>query len=191
MIKRRIVWAFTLCIALGLGVVEGQGGSGSEPIAGELPDTHQTRAMTPAERRQFIGATKTYQEKLGRKVERMLRSAQQSGDEMRITCLQDKAVSVREQGNSLQDRVKEYEAAPDNEKSSKFGAISVIAQRLSLIETEATECVGETFFVTATTELVTVQAPLTATYDPYMEPPPLELESPEAPFIPPPESPIF
>ncbi|MEM9861394.1 MAG: hypothetical protein AAF938_07250 [Myxococcota bacterium] len=126
-------------------------------------------------------------DQLSRRVTAMLDEARQDRDIIRVTCLNDKLTQINANLRTLTTRLDNLEAAVQSQDSDRggheFTVITVLDQKLGLLEREAGQCIGEDIFETGATTVTTEIEDGAPTIDPAVLP-----DVPRAPvedFIPP------
>lgn len=188
------IFASLTLVATGFGFAGAQGRSDS--AEGEPGDERSEVAvrrranLNPAE--QLAEAERVGEEaqQLSRRVSAMLDEARQDRDIIRVTCLNDKLTQINANIRTLENRTDNLQASVDSADRDRggheFTVISVLDQKLNLLEREASQCIGEDIFETGATTVTTEIDEGTPTDDPTAIPatPP----SSPVPYIPPPAS---
>ena len=193
--SRRLRVFITIFASLTL-VATGFGFAGAQEEEAEPGDERSEVAvrrranLNPAE--QLIEAQRVGEEaqQLSRRVSAMLDEARQDRDIIRVTCLNDKLTQINANIRTLENRTDNLQASVDSADRDRggheFTVISVLDQKLNLLEREASQCIGEDIFETGATTVTTEIDEGTPTDDPTVIPatPP----SSPVPYIPPPAS---
>lgn len=128
---------------------------------------------------------------ISRRIQAMLAQARRDKDIIRVTCLNDKLTQVDANLRTLQERIGNLQAAVQSSDTDRrdheYTVITVLAQKFTVLEQEANQCVGQDIFETGATRVVTQISPTTPEENPNQlnKTPGME----EIPFIPPPISP--
>ena len=190
------VFASLTLVGTGFGFADAQGrdGGGERRSQGEANSSEvavRRRAnLNPAE--QLAEAQRVGEEaqQLSRRVSSMLDEARQERDIIRVTCLNDKLTQINANIRTLENRTDNLQASVDSADTDRggheFTVISVLDQKLNLLEREASQCIGEDIFETGATTVTTEIDEGSPTDDPTVIPatPP----SSPVPYIPPPAS---
>lgn len=198
----RVLYGVLLSIALvatGFGFALAQDGqSAVQPGAGENSDA----ALQLERQANLSGPEQLAQAELisnnaaqvARRVQQMLDEARGEGDMVRITCLDDKLTQVNsaarilgERSGALNDAV---QANNGPLRNHEFIVISVLGQRLQLLEQEANQCVSAEIFEVGESLVTTTIEEETPAEDPTITPTPPELPFPGS-ILPPPASPFM
>ncbi|MFW6067493.1 MAG: hypothetical protein ACOC97_04085 [Myxococcota bacterium] len=127
---------------------------------------------------------------ISRRVQSMLDQARRERDIIRVTCLNDKLTQVNANLRTLEERIGNLQAAAEandgDRRNHEYTVITVLAQKLSVLEQEANQCIGQDIFETGATRVVTDIDPATPDEDPTQLD---ETPDVDVPFIPPPLSP--
>ena len=187
------IFASLTLVATGFGFAgaQGRGNSDGEPGDERSEVAVRRRAnLNPAE--QLAEAERVGQEaqQLSRRVSAMLDEARQDRDIIRVTCLNDKLTQINANIRTLENRIDNLQASVDSADRDRggheFTVISVLDQKLNLLEREASQCIGEDIFETGATTVTTEIDEGTPTDDPTVIP--LTPPSSPVPYIPPPAS---
>jgi hypothetical protein len=184
----------SLVTSLGLAVVVGglavaQEG-GAPPPPGSDPDLQAAQHLSGPEQ---LAEAKRVQERginISRRIQSMLDMARREQDIIRITCLNDKLTQVNANIRTLEQRVANLQEAADandaDRRNHEFTVVNVLAQKLSVLEQEANQCIGQDIFETGATRVTTDVDPSAPDEDPTLieEAPDIDI-----PYIPPPLSP--
>ena len=189
----------TLIAACGLLLVTGglrfasaqsDGAEGTDVDAAGEVGVERRASLTPAEQLaeaqeiQESGAT------LSRRVSAMLDEARQDRDIIRVTCLNDKLTQINANLRTLSSRIENLEASVEASDTDRGGheytVITVLNQKLQVLDQEASQCIGEDLFETGATTVTTEIDPGTPSDDPGILPP--EVPTSPVPYIPPPAS---
>lgn len=173
-----------LLFASGLGYANAQDdGSASEVDVPRTANVGPAEQVARAQEIQTSGAT------LSRRVSAMLDEARQERDIIRVTCLNDKLTQINANTRSIDDRVSNLESMSEAGDTSggahEFTVITVLGQKLQVLDQEASQCIGEDLFETGATTVTTEVDPGTPTEDPGVVP---TTPASPIPYIPPPAS---
>jgi hypothetical protein len=158
-----------------------------DPGAAAAPERQLSGPEQQAEAERVLDSAMT----LSKRIQSMLDMARRDRDIIRITCLNDKLTQVNANIGTLEERVANLrDASQSNDtdrRNHEFTVVSVISQKMSLLEQEANQCVGQDIFETGATRIITEVDPASPDEDPsrLADAPDIDL-----PFIPPPLSPM-
>ncbi|MEM6960717.1 MAG: hypothetical protein AAF355_02965 [Myxococcota bacterium] len=128
-------------------------------------------------------------EQISRRVSLMLNESRREQDIIRVTCLNDKLAQINANRQAIRARQESLRTAIDqggDQRNHHFTILSVLAQKLDVLEQEANQCIGTDLYDTGATQVTTSVDPSTPAERPgtVAGPPSVAI-----PFIPPPESP--
>jgi hypothetical protein len=93
---------------------------------------------------------------LSQRVSQMLDEARRETDMIRVTCLNDKLTQVNANLRTAQSRLAALQKAPDKEqRDHEYTVLSVLGQKLQVLDQEANQCVGQDLYETGPTKIVT------------------------------------
>jgi hypothetical protein len=174
---------------LGLGFAVAQEG-GSE-ASGEL-SARRRAEVSPNEQlaqgRQVVVRGEAQSLRIGG----MLDQARRQTDIVRVDCLDDKLTQTNQNVRSARDHVGQLETAQqlnDTQRSNhEYTMLTVLGQNLSELDRQASGCIGQDLYNTASTQIVTTIDPSVPDEDPTAVPIPPDTT---VPTIPPPSSPTM
>jgi hypothetical protein len=95
-------------------------------------------------------------ETTGRSVRRMLDEARKAADIIRVTCLNDKLTQINANLKTAQSRLTALQAAVDpDRRAHEYTVLSVLGQKLQVLDREAQQCVGQGMYDTGETKVIT------------------------------------
>jgi len=95
-------------------------------------------------------------ETLSQRVTQMLGDARRESDMIRITCLNDKLTQINANLRTAQARQSSLQHAVDaDQRSHELTVLTVLGQKLQVLEQEANQCVGQDLYDTGTTKVTT------------------------------------
>ena len=95
-------------------------------------------------------------ESTGRSVRRMLEVARKAADIIRVTCLNDKLTQINANLKTAQSRLTVLQAAVDpDRRAHEYTVLSVLGQKLQVLDREAQQCVGQGMYDTGETKVIT------------------------------------
>jgi signal transduction histidine kinase len=116
------------------------------PAVASSPAEQQSAAETIVER----GAN------LSQRVSQMLDEARRESDIIRITCLNDKLTQVNANLRTAQSRLTSLQKALDSEqRNHELTVLSVLGQKLQVLDQESNQCVGQDLYETGPTKITT------------------------------------
>jgi hypothetical protein len=93
---------------------------------------------------------------IAKSVRTMLESARKDADIIRITCLDDKLTQVNANLRSAETRLEALRKAVDADlRMHEYTVLSVLGNKLQVLDQEAHQCVGESMYETGETTIVT------------------------------------
>jgi hypothetical protein len=118
----------------------------------------------------------------------MLEAARKDADIIRITCLDDKLTQINANLRTAETRLDALKKAVDaDRRMHEYTVLSVVGQKLQVLDQEARQCLGESTYetgeTTVTTEIDTSMLP----FEEHPSTPPVVLP-PSLPTLPPPAS---
>ncbi len=176
-------------VGTGFGLADAQD-DGSETAEESGVDVRRRANLNPQEQLGEAQRIVTDGEQLSRRVSSMLDEARQERDIIRVTCLNDKLTQINANLSTLNQRVENLEASVESQDGDRggheFTVITVLDQKLNVLERESGQCIGDDIFETGATTVTTEIEEGSPTEDPTALPtiPP----SAPVPFIPPPAS---
>ncbi|MFW6086882.1 MAG: hypothetical protein ACODAG_06725 [Myxococcota bacterium] len=191
-VARSLVVVLATVLAGGLAVAQQQGPEPPEPPE-DSEGAVEVQARADLTGPEMLSKAEEVQEKgtaISRRIQSMLDQARRERDIIRVTCLNDKLTQVNANNRTLEDRVENLDSAVQADDTDRrhheFTVVTVLAQKLNVLEQEANQCIGQDIFETGATRVVTDIDPAAPDEDPSNidEPP-----SVDVPFIPPPLSP--
>ena len=100
----------------------------------------------------------------------LLAEARESGDIIRVTCVNDKLTQVNANVRTLENRVERLEGAVESDdpgrRNHEYTVIAVLGQKLQVLSREANQCVGQEMFETGATTIEVSIDDATPTEDP-------------------------
>jgi len=95
-------------------------------------------------------------ETLSQRVTQMLGDARRESDMIRITCLNDKLTQINANLHTAQARNTSLQHAVDtDQRSHELTVLTVLGQKLQVLEQEANQCVGQDLYDTGATKVTT------------------------------------
>jgi hypothetical protein len=93
---------------------------------------------------------------ISKSVRTMLESARKDADIIRITCLDDKLTQINANLRSAETRIEALRKAVDADlRVHEYTVLSVLGNKLEVLDQEAHQCVGEEMYETGETTVVT------------------------------------
>ena len=93
---------------------------------------------------------------LAQTVRRMLEEARKEADIIKITCLDNKLTQIDVNNRTAEARLDALKKAVDNDRRThEFTVLTVIGQKLQVLDQEAHQCVGQSMYDTGATKVVT------------------------------------
>jgi hypothetical protein len=91
-----------------------------------------------------------------RSVRRMLDAARKQADIIRVTCLNDKLTQINANLKTAQARLSALREAVDPDRQAhEHTVLSVVGQKLQVLDREAQQCVGQGMYDTGATKVIT------------------------------------
>ena len=161
-----IAIALVLASGLGLGV--------AQPAAEEAPagsvEVETPSALTADEQLTEARAVLEQGRALSRRVSGLLAEARESGDIIRVTCVNDKLTQVNANIRTLESRVERLEGAIESDdpgrRNHEYTVVAVLGQKLQVLSREANQCVGQDLYETGATTIEVSIDDATPTEDP-------------------------
>jgi hypothetical protein len=89
-------------------------------------------------------------------VRQMLEDARKEADIIKITCLDNKLTQIDVNNRTAESRLDAMKKAVDNDRRThEFTVLTVIGQKLQVLDQEAHQCVGQSMYDTGSTKVVT------------------------------------
>ena len=125
---------------------------------------------------------------ISKAVRTMLESARKDADIIRITCLDDKLTQINANLRSAETRLEALRKAVDADlRMHEYTVLSVLGNKLQVLDQEAHQCVGESMYETGETTIVTEIDTDMLPFEETPSVPPVVLP-PSLPTLPPPAS---
>jgi hypothetical protein len=125
---------------------------------------------------------------ISKSVRTMLESARKDADIIRITCLDDKLTQINANLRSAETRLEALRKAVDADlRMHEYTVLSVLGNKLQVLDQEAHQCVGESMYETGETTIVTEIDTDMLPFEETPSIPPVVLP-PSLPTLPPPAS---
>jgi hypothetical protein len=125
---------------------------------------------------------------ISKAVHTMLESARKDADIIRITCLDDKLTQINANLRNAETRIDALRKAVDADRRiHEYTVLSVIGNKLEVLDQEAHQCVGEAMYETGETTVVTEIDTDMLPFEETPSTPPVVLP-PSLPALPPPAS---
>ncbi len=158
-------------LALGAIVVCALAGSAAAQTApAATTDVGAASAVAPDDQ---VGAANKYltnMEVSAKRVRHLLDEARRNKDVVKVTCLQDKLVQIETAIKSTRERVASLKSAVargDNDlRNHEFSVLGILKQRVSQLDAEANQCIGEEIGLPGDTRVTFSVDPNIAPYDP-------------------------
>jgi hypothetical protein len=153
---------------------------GEAPTTGEPPTPAELIAQGDGILRRGMAISKS--------VRTMLESARKDADIIRITCLDDKLTQINANLRSAETRLEALRKAVDADlRMHEYTVLSVLGNKLQVLDQEAHQCVGESMYETGETTVVTEIDTDMLPFEETPSIPPVVLP-PSLPTLPPPAS---
>jgi hypothetical protein len=111
---------------------------------------------TPAEQVSAADAMVTKGTTLSQRVTQMLDDARREADVIRVTCLNDKLTQINANLRTAQSRLGSLQKTVDVEqRNHELTVLTVLGQKLQVLDQEANQCVGQDLYETGSTKVVT------------------------------------
>jgi hypothetical protein len=173
-----VVWL----LLLGAGVAMAQG-------QGNAPATKSAKvAATPQELLSQGTAIVRRGMAISQGIRTMLEEARKAGDIIKVTCLDEKYTQVNANLRNAERRLEALKQAVENDRRvHEYTVLTVLGQKLQVLDQEAHQCVGDALYETGDTKVVTE---IDTNKLPYGETPstPPVVPPPSLPTVPPPAS---
>ena len=129
---------------------------GTSPPPPTQPALQGPRVASPAEMLKSGTQVVRRGESTGRSVRRMLEVARKAADIIRVTCLNDKLTQINANLKTAQSRLTALQAAVDpDRRAHEYTVLSVLGQKLQVLDREAQQCVGQGMYDTGETKVIT------------------------------------
>ncbi|MET0390326.1 MAG: hypothetical protein ABW321_30420 [Polyangiales bacterium] len=93
---------------------------------------------------------------LSQRVNQMLDEARREADVIRVTCLNDKLTQINANLRTAQSRLTSFQRTVDSEqRTHELTVLTVLGQKLQVLDQEANQCVGQDLYETGPTKVVT------------------------------------
>jgi hypothetical protein len=93
---------------------------------------------------------------LSQRVSQMLDDARREADVIRVTCLNDKLTQINANLRTAQSRYSNLQRTIDSDqRNHELTVLSVLGQKLQVLDQEANQCVGQDLYETGPTKIVT------------------------------------
>jgi hypothetical protein len=111
---------------------------------------------SPAEQMSAADAIVTRGNGLSQRVTQMLDDARRDADVIRVTCLNDKLTQINANLRTAQSRYASLQRTVDAEqRKHELTVLSVLGQKLQVLDQEANQCVGQDLYETGPTKIIT------------------------------------
>lgn len=125
---------------------------------------------------------------LAQTVRGMLEEARKEGDIIKVTCLDNKLTQIDVNNRTAESRLDAMKKAVDNDRRThEFTVLTVIGQKLQVLDQEAHQCVGQSMYDTGKTKVTTEIDTSKLPFENNPSVPPV-ISPPALPTIPPPVS---
>lgn len=133
------------------------------PVQGEAPPagvpTAAANSGKPATAQDLVAEAETIFRRgttISAAVREMLDEARKDADIIRITCLDDKLTQINANLRSVETRLEALRKAVDpDRRSHEHTVLTVLAQKLQVLDQEANQCVGQAMYETGQTKVLT------------------------------------
>lgn len=93
---------------------------------------------------------------LSQRVTQMLDDARREADVIRVTCLNDKLTQINANLRTAQSRLGSLQKTVDaDQRNHELTVLTVLGQKLQVLDQEANQCVGQDLYETGATKIVT------------------------------------
>jgi hypothetical protein len=145
-----------LCLLLaGVAVASAQDGKAAPQATQEKPP--KARPLTPAELVAQGEEVVRHGTSVSQGVRTMLEESHKESDIIRITCLDDKLTQINVNLRSAETRLDALRKAVDPDlRVHEYTVLTVLGQKLQVLDQEAHQCVGQAMYETGATKVTTV-----------------------------------
>jgi len=161
------------------------------PSSAPAPGAAQSTQGQPATPEELVAQGETILRRgmvVNKTVRRMLEDARKESDIIRITCLDDKLTQINANLRSAETRLDALRKAVDADRRvHEYTVLTVLGQKLQVLDQEAHQCVGEAMYETGETKVVTEIDTDMLPFEETPSTPPVVLP-PSLPTVPPPVS---
>jgi len=130
-----------------------------QPRVGLAPQTAAARPATPVSPEQLTTQAESIVrrgESISQSVRGMLEEARKEADIIKVTCLDDKLTQVDVAVRTAEGRLGALKTAVDSDRRMhEFTVLTVLGQKLQVLDQEAHQCVGQAMYETGKTKVVT------------------------------------
>jgi hypothetical protein len=160
--------ATTLVIVAGIGspvLAQTSGTTGTTKTSGttgaptaaattRLPGDAAAKPLSPAEQTTSAETIVARGGNLSQRVAQMLDEARGEADMIRVTCLNDKLTQINANLRTAQSRLATFQKAVDvDERNHELTVLTVLGQKLQVLDQESNQCVGQDLFETGPTKI--------------------------------------
>jgi hypothetical protein len=119
-----------------------------------IPGAPTPKVQSPAEQAASAETVVTRGSNLSQRVAQLLDEARGEADMIRITCLNDKLTQINANLRTAQSRLVSFQKAVDrDEKGHELTVLTVLGQKLQVLDQESSQCVGQDLFETGPTKI--------------------------------------
>ncbi|MEY4581710.1 MAG: hypothetical protein RL701_6413 [Pseudomonadota bacterium] len=133
------------------------GTSGTVGTDGSVRTT--SRAAIPSSPQEQVASAETMVSRggvLSQRVTQMLDDARREADVIRVTCLNDKLTQINANLRTAQSRLASLQKTVDlDQRNHEMTVLTVLGQKLQVLDQEANQCVGQDLYETGATKVVT------------------------------------
>lgn len=159
------------------------GSAAAQPAPSGTTDVGAASAVAPGDQVTTANKYLANMEVAAKRVRHLLDEARRNKDVVKVTCLQDKLVQIETAIKSTRERVASLKAASargDTDlRNHEFSVLGILKQRVSQLDAEANQCIGEEIGLPGDTRVTFSVDPNIAPYDPGPS------EDPNLTFVPP------
>lgn len=179
-------------VALAVGLAQAQSGASVAEVPGVSEPAKAQPIPQSAEGKLELGRRVVKQgRQLSRSVSNLLNEARQDKDVIQMTCLDDKLTQTNVSTRNAEQRLGALQQAIQTKDADRqeheATVLSVLGRRLTVLEKESGQCVGQDLYETGETKVTMSVDPNTPREN--ASKPPLP-DMPSIPIVPPPSSPI-
>jgi hypothetical protein len=160
----RNVWktAAAMCFVASVGgagsfaAAQTTGTSGTVGTAGSARAVSRAQQLSPADQMAAAEAMVNRGNVLSTRVTTMLDEARREADVIRVTCLNDKLTQINANLRTAQSRLQSFQRTVDtDQRNHELTVLTVLGQKLQVLDQEANQCVGQDLYETGPTKVVT------------------------------------
>jgi hypothetical protein len=132
------------------------GTSGTVGTAGSARAVSRAQQLSPADQMAAAEAMVNRGNVLSTRVTTMLDEARREADVIRVTCLNDKLTQINANLRTAQSRLQSFQRTVDiDQRNHELTVLTVLGQKLQVLDQEANQCVGQDLYETGPTKVVT------------------------------------